>query len=924
MRGIALSILLIIWCGGAFAQNGTDWSRYIRTERPQILKQEKSGVFMVETSLDQIYLSGSEVRVLRSFDETHHIVKGDVDNIDKVWLVDNNWKLSLAENIYHSLFHIVTSQHFDRTTLQSFQVLKEHTSSNTFLINGKAEDVLDVLLNNDDVIHITNKIPKPKVESRVIDMNLNPNRVNKIHHLFPNLNGSSETVSIQENNYNDSDIDLLNRNVESGLESEVVDNHATEMATIIAGKGNSFVTGRGVANGVSITSSDFIDAMPDSDESYESLGINIQNHSYGIPRENQYGVQARAFDLSAFNNQNLLHIFSSGNEGLEVSSDGNYKDIEGFANLTGNIKMTKNSLVVGSVDTVGNIPAFVSRGPTYDGRVKPEVVAYSVVGSSNSAALVSGLSILLQQQYREIYSTDMPSAFVKALLINGAEDVGPEGLDFLTGYGSVNAWRSLKMLQSDQFLSGTVTNGNIESFNLNIPTNAINLKVTLVWTDPAANVSDYPALVNNLDLRLVDGGTSVFPWVLDASSNATDLSKPATRGVDNLNNVEQVTIENPASSYLIEVEGALVAGSQEFYIAWQYDLVDSYEWDFPTGSDNMPYNGETGSYFRWSSTKTGTGELSYSSDDANWTVLSNEIDLSTGYWRWNTPPLINDEVKARMVIGSETFETEPFAVSVPQSASVGFNCGDSLMLKWNPSPNAINYTVYNLGEEELEEYTTVNDTFLIIPNIVTLESRRFSIQPNLTSGKNLIPTPTFDYTLQGVECYVFSLFQQVALDTGIYVNLTLGTTYGIEEIIIERNDFNSVKEIIRISNPQANEISILDDSPGQGFNEHIATIRFINGEELILSAGTSYYLTEVPYRIYPNPVRADQPLYIITKEFKDRTPNFELIDEKGAIVHKQIVQGSRDDISIGGLKSGIYFYRLVADDQVFTGRILVR
>jgi hypothetical protein len=924
MRGIALSILLIIWCGGAFAQNGTDWSRYIRTERPQILKQEKSGVFMVETSLDQIYLSGSEVRVLRSFDETHHIVKGDVDNIDKVWLVDNNWKLSLTENIDNSLFHIVTSRHFDRTTLQSFQILKEHTSSNTFLINGKAEDVLDVLLNNDDVIHITNKIPKPKVESRVIDMNLNPNRVNKIHHLFPNLNGSSETVSIQENNYNDSDIDLLNRNVESGLESEVVDNHATEMATIIAGKGNSFVTGRGVANSVSITSSDFIDAMPDSDESYESLGINTQNHSYGIPRENEYGVQARAFDLSAFNNQNLLHIFSSGNEGLEVSSDGNYKDIEGFANLTGNIKMTKNSLVVGSVDTVGNIPAFVSRGPTYDGRVKPEVVAYSVVGSSNSAALVSGLSILLQQQYREIYSTDMPSAFVKALLINGAEDVGPEGLDFLTGYGSVNAWRSLQMLQSDQFLSGTITNGNIESFNLNIPTNAINLKVTLVWTDPAANVSDYPALVNNLDLRLVDGATSILPWVLDASSNAADLSKPATRGVDNLNNVEQVTIENPASSYLIEVEGALVAGSQEFYIAWQYDLADSYEWDFPTGSDNMPYNGETGSYFRWSSTKTGTGELSYSSDDANWTVLSNEIDLSTGYWRWNTPPLINDEVKARMVIGSETFETEPFVVSVPQSASVGFNCGDSLMLKWNPSPNAINYTVYNLGEEELEEYTTVNDTFLIIPNIVTLESRRFSIQPNLSSGKNLIPTPTFDYTLQGVECYVFSLFQQVALDTGIYVNLTLGTTYGIEEIIIERNDFNSFKEIFRISNPQANEISILDDSPGQGFNEHWATVRFINGEELVLSAGTSYYLTEVPYRIYPNPVRADESLYIITKEFEDRTPNLELIDEKGAIVHKQIVQGSRDDISIGGLKSGIYFYRLIADDQVFTGRILVR
>ncbi|MEQ9009587.1 MAG: S8 family serine peptidase, partial [Ekhidna sp.] len=491
---------------------------------------------------------------------------------------------------------------FEQSLLDSFEVLKEYTSRNTYLIKGKSEDVKNILGENDEVIHITNKVPNPQVESRVIDMNLNPNRVNRIHHSFPELNGASELVSIQENNYDDYDIDLLNRNIISGLESETFDNLATEMATVIAGKGNSFITGKGVATDVSITSSDFIDAMPDSDESYQNLGIITQNHSYGIPRESEYGVQARAFDLSAFNNQNLLHVFSSGNEGLEVSTDGNYNGIEGFANLTGNIKMTKNSIVVGSVDTVGNVPAFVSRGPAYDGRVKPEVVAYSVVGSSNSAALVSGVSVLLQQQYRQTNDAEIPSALVKALLINGAEDVGPDGLDFLTGYGNVNGWRSLQALQNDQFISGNVTNGTSESFILNVPADAVNLKVTLVWTDPPANVGDFKALVNNLDLRLMNGSTEILPWVLDASPSSNALSKPATRGIDDLNNVEQVTIENPSMTYSIQVEGTTVTGAQDFYIVWDYDLADFFEWDFPTGSDNMPYNGETGSYFRWSTT----------------------------------------------------------------------------------------------------------------------------------------------------------------------------------------------------------------------------------------------------------------------------------------------------------------------------------
>lgn len=923
MRGVVLITFMIVWSTASSAQEKDIWSSYVVGEFSQketLVKQ----IFLIESTQEDLLQKGNEFEVLRSIDRNHHVVRGYLD-LQKIngWKINHDWKLNLSKSS-SSLYYLVTTNHFDLSKLEQFEVVKNYHNLNTYLVNAAWTDVEQILLPDPEVTHITNKVASPKVESRVIDMNLNPNRVNRIHHSFPLLDGSTEIVSIQENRFDISDIDLLNRSFTSGLESEQVDNHATEMATIIAGAGNSFITGRGVAQKLSITSSSFEDAMPNSNEDYLEFGINTQNHSYGINRASEYGVEARAFDQSSYENRNLLHVFSSGNEGLEVPSDGIYSGIEGFANLTGNIKMAKNSLVVGSVDTVGTLLDFVSRGPTYDGRVKPEVVAYSVVGSSNSAALVSGVSTLLQQKYREDHLSDMPSALVKALLINSAVDVGAEGPDFITGFGNINAYRSLQGLIDDQFYSGTVGQGEMDSFVLDIPSNAMNLKVTICWTDPAANVNDFPALVNNLDLRLRDGSSTTLPWILDSNPDVNDLSKVAIRGVDDLNNVEQVTIDDPALSYTIEVEGNQVVGEQNFFIAWQYDLEDSFEWDYPTGNDNMPYNGETGSYFRWTTTKSGSGTISYSLDDVTWTNLVDAVDLTQGFWRWNNPPNLEQEVRARMQIGGEVFDTDLFTVSEPLQASVGFACGDSLMLRWKPSPNAVSYDIRNLGAENLDAFETTSDTFLIVNNASNLASLFFSIQPNLTSGKTLLPNPTYDVLEQGVGCFIFSFFQSVALDTGIYLNLSLGTSYGMDRIIFERNNGDSYDVIETITELNAETYSFLDDSPNQGYNRHRLIIYFDNGERITQVAGVSYYLTEAPLKIFPNPIRSGDPFQIITLEYEDRTPTLHLIDDKGAIVHKQTLQGTQDIVPTGGLQSGIYFYRLFADGKIYTGRVLIR
>ncbi|WP_425392153.1 S8 family peptidase [Ekhidna sp.] len=923
MRGVFISVFLIIWFSNISAQNLNGWDKVIQNQMDDTAELSE-GFYLIEGDVNEIKRNHRNIQIFKSFDAQHHVVR--ITNFSKtsskVWSLSDVWKLDVDEA--SSTRFLVVADGETNTLFDSFDVIAAYPSSNTYLITGTLRDIKEKLLPRLEVLHVTDKTVTPELESRVIDLNLNPNRVNKIHHFFPELDGSSELVSLKENRFQEDDIDLINRSQFYGLESEFIDNHATEMATIVAGAGNSFITGRGVANNATITSSDFADVMPDADQTYMDLGINVQNHSYGIERVNEYGVQARAYDLSAFNNKYLLHVFSSGNAGLEVASDGKYQGIEGYANLTGNIKMAKNTLVVGSVDTVGNMPAFVSKGPAYDGRVKPDVVSYSVVGSSNSAALVSGITVLLQQQYRlDNGGQDMPSALVKALLINGADDVGPEGVDFLTGYGSVNAWNSLQSLKNAQYTSGSISNGDTDTFVINIPEDAKNLKVTLAWVDPAANIGDFKALVNDLDMRLDDGTTKTLPWILDPSPNISSLSSQAIRGIDTLNNVEQVTIDDPAITYTIEIEASSIMSNQEYFLVWQYDINNQFEWDYPTGSDNMPYNGETGSYFRWSTTIEGTGELSYTTDGINWTELADDIDLTKGYWRWNSPPEINDAVKARMVVGEETYETDTFTVSVPFKAFVGFNCADSLMLRWNPSENATNYIVSFLGDKNLEELTSTTDTLLIVSQASLLRDTRISIQPVLDGGKQLLRTPTFDFTRQGVECYVMSFFQTVALDTGIFLNLSLGTTYGVKEVALER--FNSSGyTLLETITDLTDEVKYLDDEPVQGYNEHRAIIRFINGEELVLNSGSLFYLTEIPLRIFPNPVQEGEPLFIITKPFEDRTPLLEIIDSHGALVHKQEVFGSQGVIPTGGIQPGIYYYRLKADGKEYTGRILVR
>lgn len=119
----------------------------------------------------------------------------------------------------------------------------------------------------------------------------------------------------------------------------------------------------------------------------------------------------------------------------------------------------QNVLSVGAVDNNNNIASFSSRGPYYDGREKPDVVAPGVnvpvldytgvtvvSGTSFAAPYVSGVAALLLQRNKDMSSIQLYDA-IRA----GAVDLGVEGFDYEYGHGLVNGERSL--LYVEQTLS---------------------------------------------------------------------------------------------------------------------------------------------------------------------------------------------------------------------------------------------------------------------------------------------------------------------------------------------------------------------------------------------------------------------------------------------------------------------------------------
>ena len=384
----------------------------------------------------------------------------------------------------------------------------------------------------------------------------------------------------------------------------------------------------------------------------------VHSNSWGAEVAGAYSADSANADAFVWSHRDLAVTFSAGNSGVDADGDGivdatsinapgtaknvitvgasendRHAHFECDAALTYTTCATQggqNSIFTyGSAwperypvnplrddSSAGNaeqMAAFSSRGPTSDGRIKPDVVApgtwnlsgYSTMfqqqydgspnpangayqydgwgfpadefhkymgGTSMAAPLVAGGAAVVRDFYQKSRGHQASAALVKAVLINSAVDLLDENNDGVLdnanpipniheGWGRVDLVNATDA--SDVFFdeAASLSTGNTASHSFEVASPGAPLKVTLAWTDYPASTSAVTALVNDLDLTVTAPDGTIY------KGNVFSGGWSAVGGsFDRLNNVENVYVFSAAAgTWTIDVTGYNVpSGPQPF------------------------------------------------------------------------------------------------------------------------------------------------------------------------------------------------------------------------------------------------------------------------------------------------------------------------------------------------------------------------
>jgi serine protease AprX len=399
-----------------------------------------------------------------------------------------------------------------------------------------------------------------------------------------------------------------------------------------------------------------------------NAGARIHSNSWGSAAAGDYTLDSANADDFIWDNKDMTITFSAGNEGIDANANGvidndsigspataknvitvgasennragnyqcdtnlTYQSHDAYQPSTTCSGMGGNNILgtygvrwpadypanpIKDDPTAGNaeqMAGFSSRGPTDDGRIKPDVVApgtwilstysgqyqefydpspnpqngaYQVDGwgmplngfykyfggTSMSNPLAGGAAAVVRDFYQKTASLNASAALVKATLINSAVDLqdenndGADDNDFPIpnvheGWGRINLVNATDV--AAKFVDNTagLSTGGSASYSYDAPGGAP-LKVSLVWTDFASTETAAANLVNNLNLTVTGpGGVSYKGNVFSGGWSQTGGT------ADAVNNVENVYVQSAtAGTWTVTVNGANVPnGPQPFAI----------------------------------------------------------------------------------------------------------------------------------------------------------------------------------------------------------------------------------------------------------------------------------------------------------------------------------------------------------------------
>jgi hypothetical protein len=528
--------------------------------------------------------------------------------------------------------------------------------------------------------------------------------------------------------------------------------HGDMTMGLAGGCGNIDPKGIGMATGSDLYSFDIM-GYPhhiNAIENYINYEIEITSTSYGEGCGAYYTYTANRLDEQVYENNNFLHCFSAGNKGYDGCNPiyGPFANANAtrFGNLTGGRKVGKNAIAVGNVHYTDSLRITSSRGPTNDGRIKPDICApgqgnmttsnnntYQEGGGTSAASpVIAGTAALIYEAYQEQEEGNSPpSGLVKAMILCSAEDLGRKGPDYEYGWGRVNYSRALEVLQEDQYVVETIEHGYQNYHQIVIPEGVGQARVMVYWMDPAGSVLSSKALVNDIDISLQNSvGQTYLPHVLSHYPNYDSLTTPAYRGHDHVNNMEEVILDNPnQGSYTLSVKGHMIPeGPQEYFVVYSF-IKDEIKVTYPySGEGFVPGDQEV---LRWDAHgDDGIFLLEYSPDGMNnWQTIVSDVSGHYRYYLWTVPNTVSGNAYVRVSRGDQEGHSHG-NFTIMDAPTFDFNYVDENTgaISWYPVPGATSYEVYAIGEKFMEIIGTTTGTTFNFPTQLW-ESNWYSIRP---------------------------------------------------------------------------------------------------------------------------------------------------------------------------------------------------
>lgn len=542
------------------------------------------------------------------------------------------------------------------------------------------------------------------------------------------FDGSGLVLAVAEGRIDPTLIDLHNRLDVSYHPSTTFAGHATSVSQFMAGAGNENPLNRGMAYGADVISYTF-SIWGNAPGLYANPGLRVSNQSWGSGCNGGYNNDARTVDQTLKNLPHFMMVFSTGNS---QGSDCGYGAGYGWGTITGGVKTAKSVISVGALTRYDQVTGFSSFGPATDGRIKPDISTVGEGGTSFASPCIAGVYAQLHQAFMSHHNgVEPPSGLIKAILQNTADDIGNPGPDFKHGYGKANARKAYRVISEGTWTSDSVSNAQQRLVSLTIPANTREVKVMVYWSDVAGVANAAKALVNDLDMSLISpGGASTWlPWVLDPTADSITLNNHAIRAVDTLNNMEQVTLQNPASgTWQVRIAGTEVPmGPQIFYVVtqmYQDELVLTY----PLGGEGfVPGEKEI---IRWDATGAGAFDLEYSfNGGVSWQQMATGIADSIRFYEWTIPDTLKGNVQVRVSSGAMSDTSADFTIaSLPTNVSVLWACDDSIKLVWDTVAHATGYRITQLGALYMDSIETVASNEVVLHNQSNTDTLWFAVQ----------------------------------------------------------------------------------------------------------------------------------------------------------------------------------------------------